>query len=178
MGLIPAHAGKTSRRRGLLSTWRAHPRSRGENRSRRDAALPGAGSSPLTRGKPLPKPSPKPTPGLIPAHAGKTGASRLPEPASRAHPRSRGENVDTAVRRENELGSSPLTRGKPQRVVHERDRLGLIPAHAGKTTTRKRGTPVEWAHPRSRGENAPMATTARPMGGSSPLTRGKRHRRN
>ena len=32
---------------------------------------------------------------------------------------------------------------------------------------------MEGAHPRSRGENAPIATTIRPIGGSSPLTRGK-----
>ena len=50
----------------------------------------------------------------------------------------------------------------------------LIPAHAGKTGR----TPI-WeccgrAHPRSRGENADSIRSISPVGGSSPLTRGKR----
>ena len=49
--LIPAHAGKTSARTCLSPRPRAHPRSRGENKTntRRGRIL--EGSSPLTRGK-------------------------------------------------------------------------------------------------------------------------------
>ena len=54
-----------------------------------------------------------------------------------------------------------------------RTSTGLIPAHAGKTISRMIRVSGLGAHPRSRGENAPIATTAKPMGGSSPLTRGK-----
>ena len=58
-----------------------------------------------------------------------------------------------------------------------RDRLwpgrGLIPAHAGKTSSTTDGTTRAEAHPRSRGENAPVATQTPSTGGSSPLTRGK-----
>ena len=50
-GLIPAHAGKTSYRRVGLRSFRAHPRSRGENAIARGARKRCGGSSPLTRGK-------------------------------------------------------------------------------------------------------------------------------
>ena len=72
-----------------------------------------------------------------------------------------------------DLGSSPLTRGKLHAVCGELRRDGLIPAHAGKTVDKARTITANRAHPRSRGENAPIATTIRPIGGSSPLTRGK-----
>ena len=50
----------------------------------------------------------------------------------------------------------------------------LIPAHAGKTSTRRRATASGGAHPRSRGENASEAERNESAQGSSPLTRGKR----
>ena len=53
------------------------------------------GSSPLTRGKRLPKVRDFLRRRLIPAHAGKTRASEGPRIRPRAHPRSRGENRDT-----------------------------------------------------------------------------------
>ena len=71
--------------------------------------------------------------GLIPAHAGKTPHRILATARSRAHPRSRGENTDAQAARAGDAGSSPLTRGKRRERVTERRRLGLIPAHAGKT---------------------------------------------
>ena len=70
-------------------------------------------------------------------------------------------------------GSSPLTRGK--RVLGEGDSLsdGLIPAHAGKTCSRRPLETIRGAHPRSRGENAGQIIEAFVGAGSSPLTRGK-----
>ena len=50
-GLIPAHAGKTSRRRAPCRTRGAHPRSRGENALSPRFPVSTPGSSPLTRGK-------------------------------------------------------------------------------------------------------------------------------
>ena len=50
-GLIPAHAGKTSRAVWVSENRAAHPRSRGENPKTRSNSLLGPGSSPLTRGK-------------------------------------------------------------------------------------------------------------------------------
>mgnify|MGYP000937591733 CR=1 FL=1 len=50
-GLIPAHAGKTSRRTYPSPRRRAHPRSRGENIIAMMVSRRPLGSSPLTRGK-------------------------------------------------------------------------------------------------------------------------------
>ena len=71
-GLIPARAGNTTRRQNLASSYRAHPRSRGEHRL---AALVGrlaAGSSPLARGTLQGAPGCGRPLGLIPARAGNT----------------------------------------------------------------------------------------------------------
>ena len=91
----------------------------------------------------------------------------------RAHPRSRGENTATLIRADDKKGSSPLTRGKLKAPAHDHHRLGLIPAHAGKTVRTVRRVRSPWAHPRSRGENALVIGVLKARGGSSPLTRGK-----
>ena len=70
--LIPAHAGKTTRRYLDRCGSAAHPRSRGENISATLISRPERGSSPLTRGKPICGAYRDGDDGLIPAHAGKT----------------------------------------------------------------------------------------------------------
>ena len=91
-----------------------------------------------------------------------------------AHPRSRGENVFWASIRSCVAGSSPLTRGKPPVSDFAPYRVGLIPAHAGKTLRTGRKPSKRWAHPRSRGENPVQQGALGLAAGSSPLTRGKR----
>ena len=156
----------------------AHPRSRGENTWASMGFGRAAGSSPLTRGKRRERPLSRSTPGLIPAHAGKTSRSSPSSQASRAHPRSRGENAASTAARKVSLGSSPLTRGKP-RIGHDgRNLEGLIPAHAGKTAKQAFEVEADGAHPRSRGENDRALSGKWQVKGSSPLTRGKlQHRR-
>ena len=70
--LIPAHAGKTCRKRYVSSGRRAHPRSRGENCPSADCCCKNEGSSPLTRGKHSRHLQGPDMRRLIPAHAGKT----------------------------------------------------------------------------------------------------------
>ena len=131
--LIPAHAGKTpcAGRSGTRSP--AHPRSRGENKKTLEELSEAGGSSPLTRGK-------------------RTTSTPAPR-TSRAHPRSRGENPHRTRMTLTSTGSSPLTRGKQLEATRPASRLGLIPAHAGKTCPRRAGATRPEAHPRSRGEN-------------------------
>ena len=115
--LIPAHAGKTFLSRFVPFLPRAHPRSRGENCTQFSVHLRGRGSSPLTRGKHsrrraqlfdcglIPAHAGKTVGelggvvpgGLIPAHAGKTHTRPSRAYPSAAHPRSRGENLMSAL---------------------------------------------------------------------------------
>ena len=95
---------------------------------------PSAGSSPLTRGKPTSTIEGAWGNRLIPAHAGKTQIYDLGYYRERAHPRSRGENTGVALNATATGGSSPLTRGKRFELQESREDIGLIPAHAGKTS--------------------------------------------
>ena len=152
-GLIPAHAGKTACVTDVTRARWAHPRSRGENLPGRTGDDPGAGSSPLTRGKHVEVGHGSEGHGLIPAHAGKTPHRGNHIDIDRAHPRSRGENDRCDCCVDLIKGSSPLTRGKPPARQGERGGWGLIPAHAGKTWPGLTAPANPWAHPRSRGEN-------------------------
>ena len=151
--LIPAHAGKTAADPRHAHRRQAHPRSRGENPRRTAASAEPNGSSPLTRGKRSLASTAAQNSGLIPAHAGKTNTTRAASSRSPAHPRSRGENIFSLRARMSSTGSSPLTRGKRARPWCPSLTCRLIPAHAGKTSRSRAGTPTPWAHPRSRGEN-------------------------
>ena len=173
LGLIPAHAGKTSATSKNSSNFSAHPRSRGENEYFAASFDTQIGSSPLTRGK-LSHSSPSRLKArLIPAHAGKTISFFTLQIEGAAHPRSRGENLEGLAGLLPGLGSSPLTRGKLDAVEELVSERRLIPAHAGKTTGRMCRSTCSTAHPRSRGENVRTAQYSPPAGGSSPLTRGK-----
>ena len=140
----------------------------------RRAASRQRGSSPLTRGKHAGGVPAGAQLRLIPAHAGKTKRTIFRLAARQAHPRSRGENAARLALRMTSTGSSPLTRGKPLLRGRRTKQLGLIPAHAGKTSfPYLRSAPLR-AHPRSRGENLVCFDRTNCISGSSPLTRGKR----
>ena len=117
------------------------------------------------------------TVGLIPAHAGKTRGNGAGTRWFRAHPRSRGENVQGRSTALMGVGSSPLTRGKRLRATAGNATCGLIPAHAGKTSLPALSAYGVGAHPRSRGENPKVPEVDSLSPGSSPLTRGKLERR-
>ena len=176
LGLIPAHAGKTHTYWHRVGPRSAHPRSRGENRGLTAWSTAAAGSSPLTRGKQPFSARCSRIAGLIPAHAGKTTLPIGRASPSWAHPRSRGENFADLVHEISHLGSSPLTRGKPQKWSVVRVARRLIPAHAGKTRQPACHPGASEAHPRSRGENSSVVTFWLFATGSSPLTRGKPRR--
>ena len=71
------------------------------------------------------------------------------------------------------MGSSPRMRGKLLCMALPTRFLGLIPAHAGKTSFFLTDTPRPTAHPRACGENVPIAADAIAPPGSSPRMRGK-----
>ena len=174
VGLILAHAGKTTTSQPLRNHNEAHPRSRGENLLSFDLFPSRQGSSPLTRGKRRAFQLLSDDDRLIPAHAGKTQCPRILACLRTAHPRSRGENPHPAGVGPLSLGSSPLTRGKPLQQGTGPFMRRLIPAHAGKTERLTCSRSDAWAHPRSRGENVVTVPRQAGKSGSSPLTRGKR----
>ena len=131
------------------------------------------GSSPLTRGKPAASSERSDRSRLIPTHAGKTHARGAWSSQAGAHPHSRGENLEDARTDNLHDGSSPLTRGKRTRPHARAGDPRLIPTHAGKTQLTWLSTCPPRAHPHSRGENNDKPHRTDPVGGSSPLTRGK-----
>ena len=177
-GLIPARAGKTRARPPRDAPCWAHPRVCGESPWRTMDTCSHAGSSPRVRGK-LAEGGDEHVEGrLIPACAGKTstrGAARRP---CRAHPRVCGENTGEYAVTFPRPGSSPRVRGK-RRIRRGLGRgVRLIPARAGKTSSRTRFPTAGRAHPRVCGENHGASSSEGVLQGSSPRVRGKpiRHR--
>ncbi len=112
-GLIPARAGRTVPAAPRPRGSRAHPRSRGEDARMRALLSNGQGSSPLARGGQVTQRWGHRFQGLIPARAGRTWVVDHQVGDRRAHPRSRGEDVWSALSGHRNVGSSPLARGGP-----------------------------------------------------------------
>ena len=112
-GIIPACAGSTRRPCDTPSSWRDHPRMRGEHSSTTPSTMKQIGSSPHARGAPVPAPGHGAPGGIIPACAGSTGGRLRPEAHRGDHPRMRGEHH--------------------VRVRPLRGEGGIIPACAGST---------------------------------------------
>ena len=110
--------------------------------------------------------------GIIPAHAGNTVNCRPPEPMDRDHPRACGEHVVERRSRRGFKGSSPRMRGTPTMTANITHPYGIIPAHAGNTSSTWLRAQTRRDHPRACGEhdyrrNIPVAER-----GSSPRMRG------
>ena len=151
----------------------AHPRACGENVLGPDWGSASMGSSPRVRGKHLTPSDLLHNAGLIPARAGKTGSARRPHFRVAAHPRACGENDGFEVEAHPFGGSSPRVRGKPLALWAALRAGRLIPARAGKTSSRRRTPWPATAHPRACGENPPHVWMSAVRTGSSPRVRGK-----
>ena len=149
-----------------------HPRSRGVYTSAAWAQDLDAGSSPLARGLPLDAARGLPHSGIIPARAGFTAGHPHGDETTPDHPRSRGVYADDNSAFGNLAGSSPLARGL--RGAHSlQESVGrIIPARAGFTSPRRRGSGRSPDHPRSRGVYGRKGRPPRSLVGSSPLARG------
>ena len=109
--------------------------------------------------------------GITPAHAGKTNEWFRDENLIEDHPRSRGKDRFNNDPLELLEGSPPLTR---ERLIEENvplDRVGITPAHAGKTTRWGKYAHQERDHPRSRGKDFRAYNMIYNEWGSPPLTR-------
>ena len=174
LGIIPARAGFTSRRRGSRPRWWDHPRSRGVYGAAGTGALEAPGSSPLARGLPAGVLRNLPVSRIIPARAGFTAELMTASMSGRDHPRSRGVYTTSASCSIAPDGSSPLARGLPGRPPGGRRARWIIPARAGFTGGIEIPRSVNEDHPRSRGVYATFPSGRSASTGSSPLARGLR----
>ena len=156
-GIIPARAGFTRRSCSSRSRTSDHPRSRGVYCGRPTKPMLDRGSSPLARGLHPNRGDGGGCLGIIPARAGFTPRPWGPRPGPWDHPRSRGVYFDRLLRIRRRRGSSPLARGLLRGRGYYVWRIGIIPARAGFTKSKRWGSPI--------------------ILGSPPLARGLRSRR-
>ena len=134
------------------------------------------GSSPLSRGiRHTAAVAPR-SRRIIPALAGNTCSCEAFFVPFWDHPRSRGEYSVIDFISKITAGSSPLSRGIRNPVSLQTLLRGIIPALAGNTRPASASRASNWDHPRSRGEYGAELFGGGFHGGSSPLSRGIRHR--
>ena len=112
VGIIPARAGSTRRSRTSRPPTGDHPRSRGVDPATGPSSHSCVGSSPLARGRLSAGLFPRSWSGIIPARAGSTCKPAEAEPHLADHPRSRGVDAIRSNVIGNDVGSSPLARGR------------------------------------------------------------------
>ena len=132
-GIIPAYAGSTAIFSLSIVEERDHPRIRGEHRLTVHREVPGAGSSPHTRGARHASQGSFYAAGIIPAYAGSTCLSVPRHGRLRDHPRIRGEHVSGRSDPHKKRGSSPHTRGALVVFSLDPHFRRIIPAYAGST---------------------------------------------
>ena len=133
LGIIPAFAGSTGWRMGVLRRLEDHPRIRGEHWTVSTPSASVTGSSPHSRGALSREDRSAVGDGIIPAFAGSTPeAPRL---------------------REHDRGSSPHSRGARKGPQPEGHGPGIIPACAGSTGPVAAQRRRVGDHPRMRGEH-------------------------
>ena len=171
-GIIPAYAGSTRGSSTRADGWRDHPRIRGEHGVGEGASECLPGSSPHTRGAPRLAQARLRRRRIIPAYAGSTSVYSATVKLSSDHPRIRGEHFSWVPISVAISGSSPHTRGAPERTAGPGCRRRIIPAYAGSTGRACRISRQGPDHPRIRGEHLYGAGRLVIGGGSSPHTRG------
>ena len=172
VGIIPAHAGNTSAVQYSIRGDRDHPRACGEHWGACASIARRPGSSPRMRGTPDEELFYARRDGIIPAHAGNTGAPPTRTGGTRDHPRACGEHRVPGAVQDSQQGSSPRMRG-----THWCGRValggeGIIPAHAGNTSFGCNCTTSPGDHPRACGEHMMRYGTLTLSMGSSPRMRG------
>ena len=172
IGIIPAYAGNTFRRRRVRVQGGDHPRVCGEHRLFSIRFLSYRGSSPRMRGTLYEVAADFLGSGIIPAYAGNTNRRGESDADARDHPRVCGEHDTPGARGRARTGSSPRMRGTHDGSAVFVPRHGIIPAYAGNTCAIKGGTSYDWDHPRVCGEHKRLPRTHTTRPGSSPRMRG------
>ncbi len=110
--------------------------------------------------------------GIIPAHAGLTLRPATNSRRFRDHPRACGAHFKLVVSVYQPAGSSPRMRGSLTSMIFCFLTLGIIPAHAGLTSSLEGGMVISRDHPRACGAHWWLTAVASASRGSSPRMRG------
>ena len=171
--ITPAHAGKSRCSCVPSCALRDHPRACGEKWLASDAISVRPGSPPRMRGKAGVHVCHLARCGITPAHAGKSGLHPTLSASARDHPRACGEKGNSSMIDDNKQGSPPRMRGKVRVVQQVPARLGITPAHAGKSCVNLVARLVNRDHPRACGEKRLVSISTVCPAGSPPRMRGK-----
>ena len=175
-----------------------HPRAGGEHFTATHRIRIADGSSPRGRGTLEPPGAPQERRRFIPARAGNTRPASPSPPSTTVHPRAGGEHAVIAGAAIFKAGSSPRGRGTLALGLNNPVAFRFIPARAGNTSWRTRGswvhsvhparagnttsrnavTSAPPVHPRAGGEHERAVLRIAVLAGSSPRGRGTRRRRN
>ena len=150
-GIIPAHAGLTQCFFVKpKKTW-DHPRACGAHSEASASSDVRLGSSPRMRGSRCMGACDPCREGIIPAHAGLTVKSEIPNTPEGDHPRACGAHNFCSMSLMLIAGSSPRMRGSHLRAHNRYRQLGIIPAHAGLTENQNHRELGQEDHPRACG---------------------------
>ena len=134
-GIIPAHAGLTAYSISFAHCARDHSRVCGAHSASMAQRTTRSGSSPRMRGSLHEARRNRLTSGIIPAYAGLTRPLVGAPNGRRDHPRACGAHKLIIQNCNATWGSSPRMRGSPPLFSEAECRQGIIPAHAGLTTS-------------------------------------------
>ena len=171
-GIIPAHAGLTNSRCLRSQPPGDHPRACGAHLSILNILILIKGSSPRMRGSQIHDAFVVSRLGIIPAHAGLTYFFKITKRCIRDHPRACGAHPSGTSTLSAGGGSSPRMRGSRRAQLQDRERAGIIPAHAGLTVSIVLDKTTKWDHPRACGAHMAVGTAVLLAQGSSPRMRG------
>ena len=191
--IIPAHAGNSHGRAiastrspdhpracGELPAWPRRSRTRSPDHPRACGELHGSvrfqsyvsGSSPRMRGTLERIHAPELRRRIIPAHAGNSTRFGSGKPGPSDHPRACGELAAESFIPLFVPGSSPRMRGTLDIKPSRRDRMRIIPAHAGNSRQQANRERTISDHPRACGELFLKSAFMSCPSGSSPRMRG------
>ncbi len=171
-GLSPLARG-TRRVERVTNCWTTvYPRWRGEHITLWIPAPQSAGLSPLARGTQPGAMADTSSTRFIPAGAGNTRSRFLQIVSAPVYPRWRGEHNRRLICRESCFGLSPLARGTPTSLKHEKQQKRFIPAGAGNTCSAASFPAIFAVYPRWRGEHLFTHLKIKNHYGLSPLARG------
>ena len=175
--ITPAHAGKRKNHGGVIRYTKDHPRTCGEKKLAQFEDETGEGSPPHMRGKVPSALLPAFSAGITPAHAGKRVRGIPRTYNERDHPRTCGEKMLTGDTTDEETGSPPHMRGKAPLHFDLRYRVGITPAHAGKSQPGVCFYSIFKDHPRTCGEKHAAAVKHGIQHWITPAHAGKRRGR-